>query len=171
MGGWSTALYRSMAAPCLAAGALLGVLLWRRAAASGTRLIGCLAALVLCAGNPLTIRALEIGHPEELLGGVLCVGAALAAGARRPLAAGLLLGLAVANKPWAVLAIAPVVLMLPAGRMRALTAAAAPLRWCWCRCGPSAARRSSSRAPSRVEAGRSSSPGRCGGSSASTGRP
>jgi hypothetical protein len=52
------------------------------------------------------------------------VGAALAAGARRPLGAGLLLGLAVANKPWAVLAIAPVVLMLPAGRLRALTAAA-----------------------------------------------
>ena len=114
-----------MAAPCLAAGALLGVLLWRRAAAAGTPLIGCLAALVLCAGNPLTIRALEIGHPEELLGGALCVGAALAAAARRPLAAGLLLGLAVANKPWAVLAIVPVMLILPAGRMRALTAAAA----------------------------------------------
>lgn len=123
-GGGSTALYRSMAAPCLAAGALLGVLLWRRAAAAGTPLIGCVAVLVLCAGNPLTIRALEIGHPEELLGGVLCVGAALAAGARRPLLAGLLLGLAVANKPWAVLAVAPVMLMLPAGRLRALIAAA-----------------------------------------------
>lgn len=123
-GGGSTALYRSMAAPCLAAGALLGVLLWRRAAAAGTPLIGCLAALVLCAGSPLAVRALEMGHPEELLGGALCVGAALAAGARRPLTAGLLLGLAVANKPWAVLAIVPVVLMLPAGRIRALTAAA-----------------------------------------------
>ena len=135
-----------MAAPCLAAGALLGVLLWRRAAAAGTPLIGCLAALVLCAGNPLTIRALEIGHPEELLGGVLCVGAALAAGARRPLTAGLLLGLAVANKPWAVLAIAPVVLMLPAGRMRALTAAGRRSRGARARCGSSAARRSPRRA-------------------------
>ena len=46
-------------------------------------------------------RALEIGHPEELLGGALCVGAVLAAVARKPALAGLLLGLAIANKAWA----------------------------------------------------------------------
>jgi len=106
-------------------GALLGVFLWRRAETLGVGLGGRLAVLALCAGNPLTLRALEIGHPEELLGAVLCVAAALAAGARRPVAAGALLGLAVANKPWAVLAVAPVMIMLPAGRLRALAVASA----------------------------------------------
>jgi hypothetical protein len=72
------------------------------------------------AGNPLTLRALEVGHPEELLGGALCVGAGLAAIARRQLLAGALLGAAMANKPWAVVAVAPVLLMLPGGRRRAL---------------------------------------------------
>src|ERR687885_769394 len=58
--------------------------------------------LLLCAANPITWRAFEMGHPEELLGGVLCVGAVLAATGRRPGCAGLLLGLAIANKAWAV---------------------------------------------------------------------
>jgi hypothetical protein len=39
--------------------------------------VPCWIALLLAAGNPLTLRALEIGHPEELFGGVLCVAAAL----------------------------------------------------------------------------------------------
>jgi len=124
-GGGDLAVFRSMAAPCVAAGALLGVFLWRRAAALGVGLGGRLAVLGLCAGNPLTLRALEIGHPEELLGAVLCVAAALAAGARRPLLTRALLGLAVVNKPWAVLAVAPVLIMLPAGRLRALAVAGA----------------------------------------------
>ena len=36
-------------------------------------------ALALCVANPLTLNALEIGHPEELLGGALCVAAVLLA--------------------------------------------------------------------------------------------
>jgi hypothetical protein len=79
--------------------------------------------LLLCAANPITWRAVEMGHPEELLGGALCVGAVLAGLARRPGWAGLLLGLAIANKAWAVLAIGPVLLALPAGRWRALVIA------------------------------------------------
>ncbi len=124
-GGGDLALFRSMAAPCIAAGALLGVFLWRRAAALGVGLGARLAVLVLCAGNPLSLRALEIGHPEEILGAVLCVAAALAAGSRRPLLTGALLGVAVANKPWAVLAVAPVVIILPGDRLRALAIAGA----------------------------------------------
>jgi hypothetical protein len=77
------------------------------------------------AGNPLTLRALEIGHPEELFGGVLCVAAALAAGARRPLLAGVLLGLALANKQWAVIAVVPLLAILPERRPRMLAAAGA----------------------------------------------
>jgi hypothetical protein len=119
-GGGDWALYRSMAMPCLAAGVAVGVVLWRRAEQRGLGHRAAWAALLLCAANPLTLRALEIGHPEELLGGALCVGAALAAAARRPLLAGALLGLAVANKPWAVLAVVPVAIIAPEGRWRLL---------------------------------------------------
>jgi hypothetical protein len=111
--------------PCLLAGAALGVvlagsLLARRAGR------GMVAAVVLlCAANPITLRAIDVGHPEELLGAVLCAGAVLAALRERALLAGVLLGLALANKAWAVLAVGPVLLALPAGRWRALATAGA----------------------------------------------
>src|SRR5215210_3446565 len=122
-GGGYLALFRSLALPCLAAGALLGVVLWARAMRLARGKGAAWTALALCAFNPLTLRALEIGHPEELLGGALCVAAALAAGSRRPLAAGLLLGLAIANKPWAVLAAIPVALIARERRVLLLAAA------------------------------------------------
>ena len=124
-GGGSLALFRSLALPCLLAGAALGVVLWSRARQLGRGRTAAWSALALCALNPLTLRALEIGHPEELLGGALCVAAALAAGSRRPLLAGLLLGLAIANKPWAALAAIPVALMAPERRVLLLAAAGA----------------------------------------------
>src|SRR5918997_3382674 len=124
-GGGDLALFRSMAAPCLLAGAVLGVALWWRARALGRSRATAWIALLLVAANPLTLRALEIGHPEELLGAVLCVAAALAAGRGRPLAAGVLLGLAIANKPWAVLAVVPVVAMVDARRFALLAIAGA----------------------------------------------
>jgi hypothetical protein len=122
-GGGDYALYRSMAVPALAAGVFLGVFLWRRGETLGRGAAARWVVLALCAFNPLTLRALEIGHPEELLGGALCVGAALAAGARRPALAGVLLGLAIVNKPWAVLAVVPVVAIAPAGRLKLLAIA------------------------------------------------
>ena len=65
------------------------------------------AALCLCALNPLTLHALEFGHPEELLGAVLCVWAVLLAQRGRAVSAGIVLGLAIANKEWALVASAP----------------------------------------------------------------
>jgi glycosyl transferase family 87 len=124
-GGGDLALFRSMALPCLIAGAVLALVLWHRGRRLGQSASTCWIALVLVAACPLTLRALEIGHPEELLGAVLCVGAALAAGSRRPLLAGVLLGLAVANKPWAILAVVPVLAMLPPDRRPRTLAAAA----------------------------------------------
>ena len=50
------------------------------------------------AANPLTLRALEVGHPEELLGAALCAGAGLAALATAARLAGLLLGLALGQQ-------------------------------------------------------------------------
>jgi hypothetical protein len=122
--GGDLALFRSVAAPCLLAAVVLGLVLFARAGALGLGLGAAWLAIALTAANPLTLRALEIGHPEELLGGALCVAAGLAAAGRRPLLAGALLGAACANKPWAVLAVLPVVLMLPQGRVRALACAA-----------------------------------------------
>ena len=122
-GGGDLALFRTMAIPCLLAGAIFAVFLWRRGQRLGQSAATCWIALLLVAGNPLTLRGLEIGHPEELFGGVLCVAAALAGGARRPLLAGVLLGLALANKQWAVIAVIPLLAILPERRPRMLAAA------------------------------------------------
>ncbi len=112
-GGGALAVYRMVALPCLLAAAALGVWLvaQMRARPDGSRLARALA-LGICVANPLTLRALEIGHPEDLLGGVLCVVAVLLAARERPLWAGLALGLAIANKEWALLAVGPVLIAL-----------------------------------------------------------
>jgi Glycosyltransferase family 87 len=117
--GGDLALFRSMAVPCLLAGAVLAVALWHRARSP----LAAWTALALVAANPLTLRALEIGHPEELLGGVLCVAAALLAARDRAVLAGVVLGLAIANKAWAVLAVVPLLAILTSGRPRFLAAA------------------------------------------------
>ena len=122
--GGALALYRSVAVPGLLAVAALGLALFVLAGRLGAPRAAGWVALGLCVANPLTQRALETGHPEELLVGALCLGAALLADAGRPLPAGALLGLAAAGKPWAVVAVVPVVLMLEHGRLRALGAAA-----------------------------------------------
>jgi hypothetical protein len=122
-GGGDLALFRSMAVPCLLAGAVFAVFLWWRSQRLGQSAVTAWIALLLVAGNPITLRGLEIGHPEELLGGVLCVAAALAAGARRPLLTGVLLGLALANKPWAAIAVVPLLAIVPDRRPRMLAAA------------------------------------------------
>ena len=111
--GGDLALFRSMAVPCLLASVTLALLLYRRARELGAGAPAAWMALGLVAVNPLTLRALDIGHPEELLGGALCVAAGLAATGRRPLLTGVLLGVAVANKPWALLAVVPVVADAP----------------------------------------------------------
>jgi hypothetical protein len=124
-GGGDHALFRSMAVPCLLAGVVLAVALWSRARKLGHAPLACWIALLLVAANPMTLKALEIGHPEELLGAVLCIAAALAAGRDRAVLAGVLLGLAIANKPWAVLAVVPVLALLGRGHVRLVAAAGA----------------------------------------------
>ena len=114
-GGGALAVYRAVAVPCLLGAALLGV--WTvahmRSTARTTRLARAVA-LALFVANPLTVRALELGHPEELLGAALCVAAALAAIRGRAVFAGVALGLAIANKEWALAAVGPVLVGLPA---------------------------------------------------------
>lgn len=125
LGGGDEAVYRVAAVPCLLAAASLGGWLLAHTRAGVARVPAAVALLAICVVNPLTYRALAIGHPEELLGGALCVGAVLCAMRGRAAWAGLLLGLAIANKQWALLAVGPVLLALPARRGLALLLAAA----------------------------------------------
>ncbi len=116
--GGGDAAFRAAAVPAIIASIVLSLVLFGRLRGPGAWL-----ALLLCAANPLTLASFELGHAEELLGAVLCIGAMLAALHDHPLWAGLLVGLAMANKPWAALAVAPVLLALDHGRLKALLAA------------------------------------------------
>jgi Glycosyltransferase family 87 len=120
-GGGELAVYRTLALPCLLAAAVLGVWLVARMRSEGRPALARALTLGVCVANPVTLYALELGHPEELLGACLCVAAVLIAagatpGPRRALLAGVLLGLAIANKEWALIAAGPVLLALPRGR-------------------------------------------------------
>ena len=124
-GGGELAVYRMLALPCLLAALALGLVLLARARSQGSGLLTQAVALGLCVANPLTLAALELGHPDELLGGALCVAAVLLAVRGRPAWAGLALGAAVANKQWALLALGPVLLALPARRALCVSVAGA----------------------------------------------
>ncbi len=115
-GGGELAVYRIVALPCLLAAAALGVWLVARMRAQARSSLARAVTLGLCVANPISLNALEIGHPEEILGASLCVTAVLLASRGRSLWAGALLGLAVANKEWALLALGPVLLVLPTRR-------------------------------------------------------
>jgi hypothetical protein len=100
----------------------LGLVLWSVLARAG-RPRAAWAALALAVLHPTVLRALEYGHPEEVVGGTLCVAAVALALTGRATSAGVVLGLAGANKPWAVLAVLPVLIALPRGHVRCLVAA------------------------------------------------
>jgi Glycosyltransferase family 87 len=129
-GGGQLAVYRMVALPCLLAAATLGVWLVAQMRKIGSppaqhSTLARAVVLGVCVANPLTLRALELGHPEELLGGALCVAAVLLAARERPLWAGLALGLAIANKEWALLAVGPVLFALPSRRALCMAGAGA----------------------------------------------
>jgi Glycosyltransferase family 87 len=131
-GGDSLAVYRMVALPCLMAMAALAVWLCARMRAEGRPLLARAIVVGVCVANPLALSALEVGHPEELLGACLCVGAVLLASRGRPIWAGVLLGLAIANKEWALIAAGPVLLALPRPPQRETRPASAyrPLAIC-----------------------------------------
>jgi hypothetical protein len=118
-GGGAVSVYQAVSIPALAAAAALGVWLVARMREIGHGRLARATALGLCVVNPVTLYALQDGHAEELLGAVLCVGAVLAAKRGHASWAGVLLGLAIVNKQWALLAIGPVLIALPAHRLRA----------------------------------------------------
>jgi hypothetical protein len=118
-------VYFAGALPCLIATVVLGMALARLLAERGQPAAVQGLALGLAVINPVTFRALHWGHPEELLAAALCVGAVLAALRERSLLAGLLLGLALATKQWALLAVLPALLAAPRQRVVLLTIAVA----------------------------------------------
>jgi hypothetical protein len=120
-----TVVYLAGALPCLAALVGLALYLRRRMLAlarpaAAVLLVGLLAVL-----NPGTFRSLHWGHPEEILASALCVGAIIAATRGRGLLAGALLGLAVATKQWAVIAVIPTLLAATRHRIRLAAVAGA----------------------------------------------
>jgi hypothetical protein len=112
-GGGDVRAYQAGAVVCLLPAAWLAMRLvesfGRGPAQRPARLV---AAFLLVAG-PATVAAIQFGHPEEVLAGSLVVGATLLAARRRGASAGIALGLAVATKQWALIAIAPTIAAAP----------------------------------------------------------
>lgn len=124
--GSQLAIFRFGALACLLALGVLGLWLARDLRRRGVSAPTRVGVLAICVGTPALLEAVFYGHPEEPLGAALTVAAVLLAGADRPLLAGTLLGVAILNKPWGVLAIGPVLLLCASGhRTRALLPAAA----------------------------------------------
>jgi glycosyl transferase family 87 len=124
-GATGVTAYQWAVFPCLLAAGLLGLYLARIASRQGAGPITQVLLAALCLLNPLTFEALENGHPEEILTAALVVAAIAAAGEKKPMRTSVLLGLAVASKQWAVIAILPALMVLPAPRVRVAAGAVA----------------------------------------------
>lgn len=120
-GGGQLAVYRLVALPCLLVAAAFAVWIAARMRAEGRSLLARGVTVGLCVANPVALLGIETGHPEELLGACLCAAALLGISRsevdrRQALVSGTMLGLAIANKESAVLALGPVLLAAPPGR-------------------------------------------------------
>ncbi|MFI5010304.1 MAG: glycosyltransferase 87 family protein [Solirubrobacterales bacterium] len=113
LAGDQLAIFRFGTLACLLALGAVGLWLAREMRRRGTPPATCVGVIALYACTPALLEAVFYGHPEEPLGAALAIAAVLLAGADRPLLAGVLLGAAVINKPWGVLAIGPVLLCAP----------------------------------------------------------
>jgi hypothetical protein len=121
----SLASYRLGAIPCLIAAGLLGVVLLRTFAPASRRGAASIVVVLLAVASPAATSAVELGHPEEVLCAALSVLAVVAAMRSRVVATAVLLGLALATKQWAVIAVPPAVLAVaPRYRWRVAAGAA-----------------------------------------------
>ena len=110
---------------CLTILTLLALLLARRAHARNRELLVGPVVLLLLVANPVTLSAMDVGHPEELVAGALATLAVLLAARDRALLTGLVLAAAVASKPTVALAGPVALLVLQRGHRRAIFAGAA----------------------------------------------
>lgn len=107
--------YRFGVFACLMAGLAFGLALGLTLERRGRSRLVCAAATLLCVVNPVSLRSIHFGHPEEILGSALLAGAMLAAVLRRPWVASVLLAAAVLNKQWAIIGAPAVIAALVMG--------------------------------------------------------
>ncbi len=118
-GSWQT-VYAVSSLPCLAAAPILGAWLAR------TRRVDDPSAVwtwfspfgLLLVINPLLIFCLVQGHPEDVLGASLAIAGVVQASRGKPVVAMFLVGIAVFNKPWALVAAPVAFVALPGQRVR-----------------------------------------------------
>ncbi|HEY5317505.1 MAG TPA: hypothetical protein VIJ20_05960 [Solirubrobacteraceae bacterium] len=125
LGGGQLVLYRVGTLICLLPAGLLAARL-AVAPLRGTRTgssITVSACGLVAAGalliSPPVLNAVRFGHPEEVLTATLAAVALLAAYDGRAILTGVLLGAAIGTKDWALIAVLPTFIALPAGRRRA----------------------------------------------------
>lgn len=119
-GGGQLVEYRIGALACLLVAAAFALAYSRAMARKGHPFFAQLAVVALVVAGPVTSAALRWGHPEEVLAASLCVAGAVIAVRGRAVAGGVLLGLALATKDWAWLAVLPVVVTMSHARVRML---------------------------------------------------
>jgi len=124
LGGGSLLQYRLGLFACALVAGVVAVAVAGGAKSRGRSRLGAAAVVSMMLLSPLTLGNGISGHPEELLGGALCVAAVLAALHGRPLVAGVLLGLALGTKEWAVLAVVPTLVAARTSRRSLLAIAA-----------------------------------------------
>ena len=117
--------YQAGAAVCLALATLIATWLAWLAHRRGASLVAVLTALGLWMVAILASRALPLGHPEEALAAALVLAAIALSADGRPLLAGVVLGLAIGTKEWALLVAPAVVLAGAAAHWRRVAGAAA----------------------------------------------
>ena len=128
--------YRWGAIVCMLASAVLALVVGRTMRRAGQPVYVCAFAAVLLVANPIVVKALAFGHPEEMLGAALCTGAMLAAMTRRGILAGILFGLALTTKQWALVIVGPILLAVLVYRLPRWKFAAALLVTCLAATGP-----------------------------------
>lgn len=115
-GAGVTGTYDATALPCIVAPAVLAGWLFERrpkTAAGRPRRVSPLDLFML---TPPAIICITLGHPEDILGAVLCVAAVLVAQRGSARTAGAILAVALINKSWAVVAAPLVIALMPPGR-------------------------------------------------------
>ena len=119
--------YQLGALVCFIPALIVGGWLAREIQARGRSRLESMLFGVLVAINPITVDALHMGHPEEVLGGALALLAVVCAARGRSMLAAVALGLAIGTKQWALLAVLPTLLVAPADARRRMAAVAAAI--------------------------------------------
>jgi hypothetical protein len=123
VGGGDLLAYQLGAAACLLSLGLLAAWMIASRRNDGAQWLSGMAAASMLLVSPALRGAVASGHPEDVLAGVLATSAVIAATRGRSGWAGLMLGLAVGTKQWALIAAPSVLIAVPGRRIRTLATA------------------------------------------------